>query len=138
MNQVTAYSAPYQCITLMPGLVSVFADDDDVWNTVADAKRLIKMALLLHFFHVLNLQINSRINFAKRRNLLLPVGVSKNRQRAVYSVCIYRAEDLPQTDMGILASVQKAFTNKEVAFIDAFVQVSFVGLIVSKVVKIRS
>lgn len=37
-----------------------------------------------------------------RRNLLLPDGVQKERQRAVYTVVIYRAEDLPRMDTGML------------------------------------
>ena len=64
-------------------------------------------------------------------NLLLPVGVPLQRQRALYAITIYCAEDLPRTDIGIMATVQKAFTRKEVAFIDACVKVSFVGHIVS-------
>jgi len=64
-------------------------------------------------------------------NLLLPVGVPLQRQRALYAVTIYCAEDLPRTDVGIVATVQKAITGKEVAFIDACVRVSFVGHIVS-------
>jgi len=49
------------------------------------------------------------------------------RQRVIYSVFIYRGEDFPRTDFGIMASLQKALTKKDVAFVDAFVQVSFVG-----------
>ena len=64
-------------------------------------------------------------------NLLLPVGVPLQRQRAQYAVTIYCAEDLPRTDVGIVATVQKAITGKDVAFIDACVRVSFVGHIVS-------
>jgi len=64
-------------------------------------------------------------------NLLLPVGVPLQRQRAMYAVTIYCAEDLPRTDLGLVATVQKAITGKDVAFIDACVKVSFVGHIVS-------
>jgi len=65
------------------------------------------------------------------RNLLLPVGVPLQRQRALYAVTIYCGEDLPRTDLGIMATVQKAITGKEVAFVDACVKVSFVGHVVS-------
>src|SRR6218665_2460672 len=68
------------------------------------------------------------------RNLLLPVGMTKTRQRARYSVTVYRAEDLPRGDSGFLATVQRTFfTAKDstAAFIDAFVRISFAGHIVS-------
>ena len=64
-------------------------------------------------------------------NLLLPVGVPLQRQRAMYAVTIYCGEDLPRTDLGIVATVQKAITGKDVAFIDACVKVSFAGHVVS-------
>ena len=50
-----------------------------------------------------------------------------SRRRAVYSVFVYRGEDLPQTDLGVMASVQRAVSSKDVAFVDAFVQISFAG-----------
>ena len=50
-----------------------------------------------------------------------------NRQRASYQVMIVRAEDLPRTDLGIIASVRKAIGGKPVAFVDAMVKVSFAG-----------
>ena len=64
-------------------------------------------------------------------NLMLPVGVPLQRQRALYAVTIYGAEDLPRTDIGLVATVQKAITGKDIAFIDACVKVSFVGHVVS-------
>ena len=48
----------------------------------------------------------------------------------MYAVTIYSGEDLPRTDLGIMATVQKAITGKEVAFVDACVKVSFVGHVV--------
>ena len=63
--------------------------------------------------------------------MLLPAGVPLHRQRAMYEVTVFRAEDLPRTDLGIMASVQKVLTQKDVAFVDAFVRVSFAGHIVS-------
>ena len=65
------------------------------------------------------------------RNLLLPAGVPMERQRAMYQVIIYRGEDLPRTDFGIMASLKKAITTSNVAFIDALVKVTFVGHAVS-------
>jgi len=67
----------------------------------------------------------------RHSNLLLPVGVPLQRQRALYAVTIYCGEDLPRTDLGIMATVQKAITGKDVAFVDACVKVSFVGHVVS-------
>lgn len=61
----------------------------------------------------------------------MPAGVPLDRQRAVYTITIYRAEDLPRTDFGIFASMRNAIALNKVAFIDAFVKVSFVGHIVS-------
>ena len=66
------------------------------------------------------------------RNLLLPSGITKNRESAVYSVNIYRAENLPRLDTGIMASVRKALITGPVAFVDAYVKVSFAGHVVSK------
>ena len=77
---------------------------------------------LVHYLVLLSICLSS--------NILLPVGVPLSRQRAVYTVTVFRAEDLPRTDLGILASVQKAVTRKDVAFIDPYVRVSFVGHVV--------
>jgi hypothetical protein len=71
------------------------------------------------------------------RNILLPVGVPVVRQRAVYNVTVYRAEDLPRTDLGVFASVQKAITKKEVAFIDPYIKVSFAGHVVSALITMQ-
>ncbi|ELU05062.1 hypothetical protein CAPTEDRAFT_184805 [Capitella teleta] len=60
-------------------------------------------------------------------NLLLPAGVALDRQRAVYQVIIYRGEDLPRTDFGIFTSMRNAISLNKVAFVDAYVKVSFVG-----------
>ena len=62
---------------------------------------------------------------------MLPVGISKNRESAVYSVNIYRAEDLPRTDYGIMASVRKAISRGKIALVDAYVKVSLAGHVVS-------
>lgn len=63
-------------------------------------------------------------------NLLLPKGVPMDRQRATYQVIIFRAEDLPRTDLGIMASVRKAIGGAPVALVDACVKVSFAGHVV--------
>ncbi len=49
------------------------------------------------------------------------------RQRAAYRVVVFRAEHLPRMDTGIMASVKKAITMSNTAFVDAFVRISFVG-----------
>ena len=72
-----------------------------------------------------------RVFQSVHRNILLPLGVPLQRQRAVYRIAVFRAEDLPRTDLGLLASVQKAVTNKDIAFIDPYIKVSFVGHVVS-------
>ena len=63
-------------------------------------------------------------------NLLLPSGVPVDRQRATYTVSIYKAEDLPRMDTGIFASMKNALVSTPTALLDAFVQVSFAGLTV--------
>lgn len=49
------------------------------------------------------------------------------RQTAAYRVTIYQAEHLPAMDTGIMASVKKAITLSNSAYIDAYVAVSFMG-----------
>ena len=51
-----------------------------------------------------------------------------DRQRAHYQVVIHRAEDVPRMDSGLMASVKKAINLTSSAFVDAYVEVSFVGL----------
>ena len=64
--------------------------------------------------------------------MLVPVGVPMERQRVVYKVTIYKAEDLPQTDLGLMATIRNAVSMGDRAdFTDPFVQVTFVGLTVS-------
>ena len=65
------------------------------------------------------------------RNLLLPAGMPLERQRASYSVVIYQAEDLPTSDLGVVASMRQAVGLSPGALVDAYVRVSFVGLVVS-------
>ena len=64
------------------------------------------------------------------RNLLLPAGVPMQRQRAIYQMIIYRAEDLPRTNLGLFASVKKAIGGSPEAFIDAMVKIHFAGQVV--------
>lgn len=61
-------------------------------------------------------------------NLLLPDGVPANRQKAKFSVRIYRAEDLPRMTIGLMANVKKALTGESKDLVDPFVQVWFAGL----------
>ncbi|CAL1540078.1 unnamed protein product [Lymnaea stagnalis] len=60
-------------------------------------------------------------------NLLLPDGVPADRQKARYSVKIYRAEGLPKMNAGIMANVKKAFTGENRDLTDPFVEVHFAG-----------
>ena len=52
------------------------------------------------------------------------------RQRAIYQFIIYRAEDLPRTNLGLFASVKKAIGGAPEAFIDAMVKIHFAGQVV--------
>ncbi|XP_064639493.1 otoferlin-like isoform X3 [Lineus longissimus] len=60
-------------------------------------------------------------------NLLLPVGVSVDRQMAEIAVKIYRAEDLPQMYSDVMASVRKAIIGDNKALVDPYVAVNFAG-----------
>ena len=59
--------------------------------------------------------------------MLLPAGVPMDRQKAVYRVMVYKGEDPPRADVGIFATVVNSIVYNKVDFIDATVQVSFVG-----------
>ena len=61
------------------------------------------------------------------RNLLLPDGVPADRQRANFSIRIYKAEGLPKMNTGVMASVKKALTGEGKDLVDPYVQVSFAG-----------
>lgn len=53
------------------------------------------------------------------------------RQKARIMVKIYRAEDLPYMNLGILAGMKKVFSGERTDLVDPYVQVSFGGLKVS-------
>ncbi|XP_029357924.1 fer-1-like protein 4 [Echeneis naucrates] len=59
------------------------------------------------------------------KNLLLPRGLSSERPWARFRVRIYRAEDLPTMEAGLMAKMSKV-TDRTV-FIDPYVQVTFAG-----------
>uniref|UniRef100_A0A3Q3GKY8 Fer-1 like family member 4 n=1 Tax=Labrus bergylta TaxID=56723 RepID=A0A3Q3GKY8_9LABR len=59
------------------------------------------------------------------KNLLLPRGIPSERPWARFRVRIYRAEDLPTMDAGLMAKVSKV-TDRTV-FIDPYVKVTFAG-----------
>nr|XP_034839510.1 otoferlin-like [Maniola hyperantus] len=61
-------------------------------------------------------------------NLLLPDGVSIERQRCRFIVRIHRADGLPKMNYSILANVKRAFTGESHDLVDPFVQVSFAGM----------
>ncbi|KAL3867777.1 hypothetical protein ACJMK2_040627 [Sinanodonta woodiana] len=60
-------------------------------------------------------------------NLLLPEGVSADRQQARFIIKIYRADGLPKMNTGIMANVKKALTGEGKDLVDPYVQVSFAG-----------
>ena len=60
-------------------------------------------------------------------NLLLPDGVPADRQRANFTVKIFRAEGLPKMNTGVMASVKKALTGEGKDLVDPYVQISFAG-----------
>ncbi|CAH0716714.1 unnamed protein product, partial [Brenthis ino] len=61
-------------------------------------------------------------------NLLLPDGVSIERQRARFVVKIYKADGLPKMNYSILANVKRAFTGESQDLVDPYVQVCFAGM----------
>ena len=65
--------------------------------------------------------------FAYFSNLLLPDGVPADRQRANFTVRIFKAEGLPKMNTGVMASVKKALTGEGKDLVDPYVQVSFAG-----------
>ncbi|XP_039959454.1 otoferlin-like [Bactrocera tryoni] len=68
-------------------------------------------------------------------NLLLPVGVPIERQRAKFIVKIYRADGLPRMNSSLMANVKKAFTGEAKDLVSPYVQVSFAGLMGKTTVK---
>lgn len=60
-------------------------------------------------------------------NLLLPDGVPADRQKARYTVRIYKAEGLPRMTTGIMANVKKALTGENRDLVDPYVEVQFCG-----------
>jgi hypothetical protein len=77
---------------------------------------------------------SSAVNVVMFSNLLVPVGVPMERQRVAYRVTVYKAEDLPQTDLGLMATLRNAVAiGDRVDFTDPYIQVTFVGLTVSGV-----
>ncbi|KAL9883742.1 otoferlin-like isoform 3-T8 [Glossina fuscipes fuscipes] len=68
-------------------------------------------------------------------NLLLPVGVPIERQRAKFIVKIYRADGLPRMNSSIMANVKKALTGEAKDLVSPYVQVSFAGLLGKTTIK---
>ncbi|XP_076441089.1 otoferlin-like [Babylonia areolata] len=60
-------------------------------------------------------------------NLLLPDGVPADRQRAKFSVKVYKADGLPKMNAGIVANVKRAFTGESKDLVDPYVEVTFAG-----------
>ncbi|XP_071807797.1 otoferlin-like isoform X5 [Asterias amurensis] len=60
-------------------------------------------------------------------NLLLPDNIPRVRQRATFTVRIFKAEGLPIMNSGILANVKKAFTGELNDLVDPYIQVWFGG-----------
>ena len=65
------------------------------------------------------------------RNLLIPSGVTAERQRAKFIVRIYRADGLPRMNSSIMANLKHAFGAQKKDLVNPYVQVSFAGLSVS-------
>ena len=65
------------------------------------------------------------------RNLLIPSGVTAERQRAKFIVRIYRADGLPRMNSSIMANLKHAFGAQQKDLVNPYVQVSFAGLAVS-------
>ncbi|RWS06883.1 otoferlin-like isoform X3, partial [Dinothrombium tinctorium] len=61
-------------------------------------------------------------------NLLLPKGVSAERQHAKFIIKIYRADGLPRFNAGLVSNVKKAFASQSRHLIDPYVVVTFAGL----------
>jgi otoferlin len=61
------------------------------------------------------------------RNLLLPVGVPADRQKAKFYIRIYKAEGLPKMTTGLMANVKRALTGEVKDLVDPYVIVSFAG-----------
>ncbi|KAG1674527.1 Otoferlin [Nymphon striatum] len=60
-------------------------------------------------------------------NLLLPEGVPAQRQKAMFIVKIYKAEGLPQMNLGFIENVKKTFTGSKGELTSSYVEVSFAG-----------
>ncbi|XP_072931489.1 otoferlin [Epargyreus clarus] len=61
-------------------------------------------------------------------NLLLPDGITIERQRTRFIVKIYKADGLPKMNYSLLANVKRAFTGESQDLVDPYVQVSFAGM----------
>ncbi|XP_077301198.1 ferlin family C2 domain-containing myoferlin misfire [Arctopsyche grandis] len=61
-------------------------------------------------------------------NLLLPDGVSMERQRARFVVRVHKADGLPKMNLSVMANMKKAFTGESRDLVDPYVQVCFAGL----------
>ena len=65
------------------------------------------------------------------RNLLLPDGVTAERQRARIAVTIHSADGLPRMNSSLMANVKRAITGENSDLVNPYVRVSFAGLTVS-------
>ncbi|KAF0293526.1 Otoferlin [Amphibalanus amphitrite] len=61
-------------------------------------------------------------------NLLLPDGVTAERQRARISVTIHSADGLPRMNSSLMANVKRALTGENSDLVNPYVRVSFAGL----------
>lgn len=63
----------------------------------------------------------------------MPAGWSyRERQKAKISVRLYRAENLPFMNLGLLANMKRAFTGEVRDLVDPYVQVTYSGMKVSR------
>ena len=65
------------------------------------------------------------------RNLLLPDGVTAERQRARIAVTIHGADGLPRMNSSLMANVKRVITGENSDLVNPYVRVSFAGLTVS-------
>ena len=71
-------------------------------------------------------------------NLLIPVGISAERQRAKFIVRIYRADGLPRMNSSIMANLKHVFGGQQKDLVSPYVQVAFAGLTVSFLYDMKS
>ena len=65
---------------------------------------------------------------------MVPVGVTSTRQRAKFIVRVYRADGLPRMNSSIMSNLKHAFGAQTRDLVNPYVQVSFAGLTVNRLI----